>query len=134
MDFAASIAEQRIREAERQGAFEQLPGKGKPLPPDELDAVPEELRLGYKLLKNAGALPPEMELRKEMVTLEDLIRCCSDEQDRGRMRAALTAKRLRYRLLMEERGWGRIGAAEEYRAQVETQLTESDPGAKRRPR
>lgn len=127
MHFAASIAEQRIREAQLQGAFDDLPGKGKPLPPDELASVPDELRLGFKMLKNAGALPPELELRKEMVTLEDLIGCASDERDRSRLRAELTAKRLRYRLFMEERGWTRLVAAESYRDQMEKKLTETPP-------
>lgn len=104
MDWISSIVEERIREAEARGEFDNLPGRGKPLPPDELASVPEELRVGYRLLKNAGAIPPELELRKEMVTLGDLLRCCADEDERGRIKRKLSAVQLQYRTMMEQRG------------------------------
>jgi hypothetical protein len=53
------IAEERIREAQQAGAFDNLPGKGKPLELEDLSWVPEELRIGYLVLKNAHVLPPE---------------------------------------------------------------------------
>ncbi len=36
------------------GAFEGLAGFGKPLPKDDAAYVPEELRMGYRIMKNAG--------------------------------------------------------------------------------
>ncbi len=45
------IAEQRILEAQRKGEFDNLPGKGKPLELEDLSWVPEELRIGYHVLK-----------------------------------------------------------------------------------
>ena len=38
-----------------------------------LVGVPEHLRMGYKILKNAGVLPEEMQLKKEMVSLKTLL-------------------------------------------------------------
>lgn len=128
MDWFASIADEKIREAQAKGEFDDLPGKGKPLPPDELEGVPDELRVGYRLLKNAGALPPELQLRKEMVTLEDLLRCCRDEGERGRMKEKLTATRLQYRAMVEQRGWSSIGAYEQYRGQLEQKLFGGESG------
>ncbi|GIO11915.1 DUF1992 domain-containing protein [Cohnella xylanilytica] len=122
MDWIRSIADERIREAQAKGEFDDLPGKGKPLPPDELASVPEELRMGYRLLKNAGAIPPELELRKEMTTLEDLLRCCRDDSERERLREKLTASELRYRSLMEQRGWQLSGAYEQYRERMESKI------------
>ena len=124
MDWIRSIADERIREAQAKGEFDDLPGKGKPLPPDELASVPEELRMGYRLLKNAGAIPPELELRKEMTTLEDLLRCCRDDSERERLREKLTASELRYRSLMEQRGWQLTGAYEQYRERMENKIFE----------
>jgi Domain of unknown function (DUF1992). len=123
MDWAASIAEQRIREAIESGSFSDLPGKGKPLPKDELEGVPEELRIGYRILKNAGTLPPELELRKEMVSLEQLILACDDETERAKYRERLTPIKLKYQSLMRERGWTGLNAFENYRGQVEHKLT-----------
>jgi hypothetical protein len=65
------IAEQRILEAQRNGAFDNLPGKGKPLELEDLSWVPEELRIGYHVLKNAHVLPPEAELLKDVHSMEN---------------------------------------------------------------
>ena len=51
------IVEERIRDAQRRGMFNHLEGAGKPLKPDEFANVPEELRMAYKILKNADMLP-----------------------------------------------------------------------------
>ena len=69
----------------RGGELDDLPGKGKPLAMDEnLSWVPDELRIAYKVLKNAGFVPPEVELRKEIVSLrETLVRLEDDEQRRA---------------------------------------------------
>ncbi len=81
-DIFELIAERKIREAMDNGAFDDLPGKGQPLPQDDACGVPEELRMGYKILKNAGCLPQELELRREMLTLGDLLRSCPDEEEK----------------------------------------------------
>ena len=76
------IAEQRIADAIRDGEFDNLPGAGKPLPIEDLNAVPEEFRMAYKILKNAGYAPPEIQERKEMSRLADLLDGSPDEQTR----------------------------------------------------
>ena len=63
------LAEQRILEAQRKGEFDDLPGKGKPLELEDLSWVPDDLRIGYKVLKNARVLLPEVELLKDIHTL-----------------------------------------------------------------
>lgn len=68
------LAEQHIRTALEKGELSNLPGAGKPLQLDDDSHVPLELRAGYRLLKNAGFLPPELELRREAVEVNDLIR------------------------------------------------------------
>ena len=50
----AIVAEQRIREAMDKGEFDNLPGRGRPLDLDGEANIPEELRMAWKLLKNAG--------------------------------------------------------------------------------
>ncbi len=66
-------AERHILDAQRQGEFDNLPGNGQPLILDDDSHVPVELRAGYRMLKNAGCLPPEIEQRKEAVELSHLL-------------------------------------------------------------
>ena len=73
MDMFAMIAERRIQEAMARGEFDNLPGKGKPLVQEDLSGVPEELRMAYKILKNAGCVPPEVELTNDVASLRRLI-------------------------------------------------------------
>jgi hypothetical protein len=83
MDLFAVIAERRIQEAMERGEFDDLPGKGKPLDLEDDDPmVPGELRMAYRMLKNAGMLPPELELRKEILQLQDLLGAVHDEGER----------------------------------------------------
>lgn len=82
MDFFARIAENRILEAIEAGLFENLQGKGQPLNLEDDSHVPPELRMAYKILKNAGCLPPELELRQEVLTLQDLVAGLEDEAEK----------------------------------------------------
>ncbi len=88
------IAEQRIREAIERGEFDRLPGAGRPLVLEDDSMIPHELRAAYRILRNAGCLPPELELRKEILTLRDLIRAVEDD---GERRARI--RELNYKLL-----------------------------------
>ncbi|MBW5448744.1 DUF1992 domain-containing protein [Cohnella sp. CFH 77786] len=122
MNWFASVADEKIRESILKGEFDDLPGRGKPLPPDDMEGVPEELRAGFKLLKNAGVLPEEMQLRKDMVTLGDLLAACRDDGERAQLQRELSAKKLRYQALMSDRGWHAIGAFTEYEQQIQEKL------------
>jgi len=75
------IAERRIQEAIERGDFDNLPGKGKPLQLEDDSYIPEELRMVYKILKNANCLPPELQLRKEIRQLKDLLVNLKDEKE-----------------------------------------------------
>ena len=78
------IAEERIREAIQRGEFENLPGSGKPLKFDDGLHIPDDLRLAYKVLKIADCLPPQLELKKEIRTAEDLLSGLKDEGEKYR--------------------------------------------------
>ncbi|MGK3227778.1 DUF1992 domain-containing protein [Enterobacter soli] len=67
-------AERHICDAQRKGEFDNLPGTGAPIVLDDDSHIAPELRSGYRLLKNAGCLPPELEQRKEAVELVDLLK------------------------------------------------------------
>ena len=88
------IAEERIREAIQRGEFENIPGSGKPLEFEDDRHVPDDLRLAYKLLKNADCLPPELELKKEIRTAEELLSSLKDEGEKYRQ-----IKKINYRIM-----------------------------------
>jgi hypothetical protein len=93
------IAEERIKEAQRAGAFDNLPGKGKPLELEDLSWVPEDLRIGYLILKNAHVLPPEAQLLKDIHTIEDLLKHVEDEGERRALAKSIQFKLIRLDML-----------------------------------
>jgi hypothetical protein len=97
------LAEQRIRDAQERGEFDNLPGEGAPLKLDDDALVPEELRAAYRLLKNAGFVPPELEAHCEIRQLEQLLQQVDDD---GRRRAVLS--RINFLLTRKCRGNLRI--------------------------
>jgi DnaJ-like protein len=78
--------EDRIRAAVARGEFQGLPGEGRPLQLDDDLLVPPELRMAYRILRNAGAVPPELATLREA---NDLAIAAAGEVDEGRRRAAL---------------------------------------------
>ena len=77
-----TIVEERIQAAQRQGKFDNLPGKGLPLPEENVLGINNELRLAYKMLKNADCLPPELELKKEIKTTQALLCHMTDTHEK----------------------------------------------------
>jgi hypothetical protein len=88
------IAEQRIKEAMEEGQFDDLPGKGEPLVYEDDSRVPEELRLAYKVLKNANCVPPELSLKQDIRQMEDLLLSLKDEKEKYKQ-----IKRLNFQIL-----------------------------------
>lgn len=89
------IVEQRILEAQERGEFDNLPGHGKPLELEDDSSIPEDLRVAYKILKNADCLPPELQERKEIRRMEDLLESVPDEKERYRL-----IKKINHRIMM----------------------------------
>ncbi len=79
------IVEERIRHAQQMGVFDNLSGAGRPLALEEDSHVPEELRLAYKILKNADCLPPEIELKKQIRQTEDILSTMADTAEKYRV-------------------------------------------------
>ena len=84
MDCLSFIAEQKITQAMQEKDFTSPKWKNKPLPLDDDRFVPDDLKMAYKILKMSGYLPQEIEERKEIKKLEDLIACTEDEHERLR--------------------------------------------------
>ncbi len=117
------LAEAHIRQAQEQGAFEDLPGAGRPLTLDDDSLVPEHLRAGYRLLKNAGFLPPELLLQREIREAEDLLAQMDDGEERTRARRRLEWLRLQ---LAQLRGDRPLHLDPRYRERVMARLEGED--------
>lgn len=82
MEFFAKLAERRILEAIENGEFDNLEGKGKPLIFEDDTWIPEDLRMAYRFLKNAGCVPPELEMRNELINMCSLMNTLDDDKER----------------------------------------------------
>jgi hypothetical protein len=95
------IAEQRIREAQKEGKFDRLPGSGSPLDFEEYFKLPVELRLAYSVLKSANCLPEEVTLLNEIAALERELEASADLATRNQLRKKIDHLRLRLNLALE---------------------------------
>ncbi|OEU50042.1 MAG: molecular chaperone DnaJ [Desulfobacterales bacterium C00003060] len=93
------IAERRIAQAVRDGVFDNLPGAGKPLRLENDSHVPEDLRFVYKILKNAGFVPPEIALKKEIAKVEDLLADMEETRDKYRQVKKLNFLIMKFNML-----------------------------------
>jgi hypothetical protein len=89
MDYLDELVERRIAAAIDRGELDNLPGRGLPLDLDADALVPVELRAAYRILRNAGFVPPEIECLREIGELERLI-----ERGDDRTANARAARRL----------------------------------------
>ena len=89
-----TIVEQRIKKAQQEGEFSQLPGEGRPLQLEDDSGVPEDLRLAYKILRNADCLPPELAEKQEIRQVEDMLARVPDEEEKYRL-----IKKLNYKIM-----------------------------------
>lgn len=82
MDFFGKIAERRIMEAMENGEFDNLEGQGRPINFEDETWIPEDLRMAYRFLKNAGCVPPELEMRNEVINMCSLMNTLDDDKER----------------------------------------------------
>lgn len=88
------IVEKKIKEAMDKGEFDDLPGRGKPIAFEDDSNIPEDLRLAFKVLKNADCLPPELQLKKEIRQMEDMLEGIPDEKEKYRQ-----IKKINYKIM-----------------------------------
>ena len=102
------LVEQKIREAQEAGEFDDLEGAGRPVNLEAYFNTPEELRAGYALLKNAGVLPQEAVVVKELNEAAARLEACQDEAEREQLLRVVRDLQLKYNLWVERNGGGLI--------------------------
>lgn len=89
MTFIDQITETRIAQSIARGELDNLPGQGKRLQLEDDRMIPEEYRMAYRLLKNAGLVPPEIGVQKEINALEESLAAIHDEAECQHVRRKL---------------------------------------------
>lgn len=116
MRFLELLAEETIQRAIARGDFDNLSGRGKPIPEEVgMDLVAPELRTAYRILKNAGCVPEEVRLRREIGDVAELLRMAARDS------AAEASARARLQHLLRSLGESRSGhlmTAERYIARI----------------
>ena len=74
------IVEDAIVRAQEEGKFNNLPGAGKPLPKDELEHVPADIRMAVRILKNSGYDEEAMFVQREMNELGSRLKNAQDDE------------------------------------------------------
>jgi Domain of unknown function (DUF1992) len=93
---------QRLRESEQTGELQAAPSYCKPLSfGDGYDETPDELRMGMKILKDAGVVPPEVEAMREAAELEARMNACTDEAEQRVLQQRLSEMRQAIALRLE---------------------------------
>lgn len=95
--------EDQISKAIADGEFDNLAGKGKPLDLDWYFGLPEDLRLGYSVLRSNNFLPPEAQLLKDIAELRKQLEDCTDESRRKQIAKTVNEKTLSFKMQIERR-------------------------------
>lgn len=103
MDIIADWIEQKILAAQAKGDFKNLPGEGQPINLEDDAFVPDDLKVAYRVLKNAGVPPAEItayqeiqELRKQLAENKDL-----NYEESQKLKRRLVAKESQFNIAME---------------------------------
>jgi len=103
------IVEALIKEAQERGEFDNLKGKGQPIDLDAYFETPEDMRLAYSALKNAGIVSPEVELLQEISALKERLVSTYEEAQRSHIKKLLRDKELQLNLMIERQKKHRKG-------------------------
>lgn len=93
-----------LAESERNGELRHAPSYGKPLHfGDGYDDTPAELRMPFKMLKDAGVLPPEVELMRQIAALQTELDALPEASAQaGALRQRITEARQALALRLEK--------------------------------
>jgi hypothetical protein len=94
---------QSLRESQRSGELQSAANWGKPLDlADGYAQTPEALRMGFKALKDAGFVPPEVETMKRIAALREVIASDPDAPTAEAMRRRMSELQQHLALRLEK--------------------------------
>ena len=94
---------QSLRDAQRSGELQSAASWGKPLDlADGYAQTPDELRMAFKALKDAGFVPPEVETMKQIAALREVIATAPDAAEAEAMRRRVSELQQHLALRLEK--------------------------------
>ena len=97
----SQLAERQIRKAEAEGQLDNLKGAGKPL--DLSEAAGSTEAIGFRIMAEAGAVPREVDLRRQVQAQQAILQATTDPEARKREMARLADLQLRLEIEAEAR-------------------------------
>ena len=95
------LVEEKIKQAQERGEFDNLPGKGKPIDLTAYFETPEDVRLAQSVLKNGGFTSREVELLNEIAALKETLAADSDETKKREIQKQIREKQIEFNIMME---------------------------------
>ncbi|MBL9051993.1 MAG: DUF1992 domain-containing protein [Tabrizicola sp.] len=90
MSWLSRLAERQIQKARLKGQLQGLEGEGKPLPDRPGDAfISPGDAVGFRIMAEAGVLPEEIALKKQVLAQRALLSTLTDEAQRKAAMAEL---------------------------------------------
>lgn len=116
------IVENLIIKAQKDGQFDNLPGAGKPLPPDEFAHYPEDIRMAMRILKNAGFDKEAQFVKEEMSDLQQQMKRATREE-KTELEQEYNQKLTRMNGLLSKKGIQTNSSAfKQYQTQIDNKL------------
>ena len=95
------LIEEKIKQAQERGEFDNLPGKGKPVDLTAYFETPEDVRLAQSVLKNAGIKSREVELLNEIAGLKEVLASLQNEKKKPEIQKRIQEKQIEFSVMME---------------------------------
>lgn len=90
-----------IKAAIERGEFKNLEGEGKPIDLNAYFATPEDVRVGYSVLKSNDIVPEEIDRLKEIGELREKIKTCTDDSELANLLKQLRDRELALAIIRE---------------------------------
>lgn len=122
MNLNWHIVEDLIKKAQHDGQFENLPGAGKPLPPDEFAHYPEDIRMVMRILKNTGHDDEAQFVKEEMGELQVQMKRAT-HQEKTELEKQYNQKLTQMNQLLSKKGiQTNSNAFKQYQSQIDEKL------------
>ncbi len=98
------LVERQIKKAQAEGQLEGLDGEGAPLPDRSTEAQTDPaLAAGHRIMAQAGVLPEEFDIKKELDAARSSYATLTDPEDRKAAMAKIADLEMRYNMARDAR-------------------------------
>ncbi|WP_170416611.1 DUF1992 domain-containing protein [Ruegeria atlantica] len=98
------LIERQIKKAQAEGQFDGLEGEGRPLPDRSSEAQADPaLAAGHRIMAQAGVLPEEFSIKKELDAARKAYASQTDPDERKATMAKIAELEMRYNMARDAR-------------------------------